>query len=202
MLLTNAAVSAVLQAAVLGAVPFFVYAWYHKVRHKRTLRESATRAGLQLGEPRYLAYAAALALLAGLLLVFLVPSVEPLTREGSAQRRFVGLGLSATAITMALLYGVVQTGFSEELLFRGLIAGSLSRRLSLVWANITQSAIFLLPHLPVLFVMPEMWPLLPIVFAGSLVFGWLRIKSGSILPPWLMHAAANVTTGLMVAGRT
>jgi membrane protease YdiL (CAAX protease family) len=202
MLLTNAAISAVLQAAVLGMVPFFVYASYHKARHQRTLRESATRAGLQLGKPRYLAYAAALALLAGLLLVLLVPSVEPLTREGSAQRRFVGLGLTGTAITMALLYGVVQTGFSEELLFRGLIAGALSRRLSLVWANVTQSAIFLLPHLPLLFVMPEMWPLLPLVFAGSLVFGWLRIKSGSILPPWLMHAAANVTTGLMVAGRT
>jgi membrane protease YdiL (CAAX protease family) len=50
--------------------------------------------------------------------------------------------------------------------------------------------------------MPEMWPLLPIVYLGSLVFGWLRIKSGSILPPWLMHAAANVTTALMVAVRT
>jgi membrane protease YdiL (CAAX protease family) len=37
---------------------------------------------------------------------------------------------------MALLYGVVKTGFSEELLFRGLIAGSLSRRLPLLWATL------------------------------------------------------------------
>ena len=47
---------------------------------------------------------------------------------------------------MALLYGVVKTGFAEELLFRGLIAGSLGRRLPLVWANLLQALIFLLPH--------------------------------------------------------
>ena len=30
----------------------------------------------------------------------------------------------------------------------------------------------------------EAWRLLPLVFAGALVFGWLRIKSGSIIGPW------------------
>ena len=39
----------------------------------------------------------------------------------------MGLGLTGTSIAMALLYGVVKTGFAEELLFRGLIAGSLGR---------------------------------------------------------------------------
>jgi membrane protease YdiL (CAAX protease family) len=43
---------------------------------------------------------------------------------------------------------------------------------------------------------------LPIVFLGALVAGWLRIRSGSILGPWLMHAAANVATCLSVAART
>jgi hypothetical protein len=61
----------------------------------------------------------------------------------SPQQRFVGLGLSATAIVKALLYGALQTGFTEELLFRGLIAGSLSRRLPMVWANIGQALLFL-----------------------------------------------------------
>ena len=54
---------------------------------------------------------------------------------------------------MALLYGVVKTGFPEELLFRGLIAGSLSRRFSLLWANVVQALIFLIPHLLVLRIM-------------------------------------------------
>jgi membrane protease YdiL (CAAX protease family) len=50
--------------------------------------------------------------------------------------------------------------------------------------------------------MPEAWPILPLVFAGALLFGWVRIKSGSILGPWLMHASGNVTMALMVAART
>jgi len=79
---------------------------------------------------------------------------------------------------LALLYGVVQTGFSEELLFRGLIAGSLARQL------------------------PEMWGILPIVFVGALFAGWLRMRSGSILGPWLIHATANVTVTLSLAART
>ena len=103
---------------------------------------------------------------------------------------------------MALLYGVVKTGFSEELLFRGLIAGSLGRRLPLLWANLLQAVIFLVPHFLVLVARPELWVILPIVFLASLFLGWARIRSESILGPWLVHSAANVATCLMVAVRS
>src|SRR5262249_27525731 len=130
------------------------------------------------------------------------PPLDPLVRDGSPQQPFVGLGLGGPAVPMALLYGVVKTGFPEELLFRGLIAGSLSRRLPLLWANLRQALVFFLPHLLVLKVMPEMWVILPVVFAGALLWGWIRIKSGSIIGPWLMHASGNVTMCLSVALRT
>jgi membrane protease YdiL (CAAX protease family) len=103
---------------------------------------------------------------------------------------------------MALLYGVVQTGFAEELLFRGLVAGSLARRLPFMWANLGQGLLFLAPHLLVLRVMPELWPMLPVIFVGSLFFGWVRIKSGSVIGPWLVHASGNVAMCLSVAVRT
>jgi membrane protease YdiL (CAAX protease family) len=103
---------------------------------------------------------------------------------------------------MALLYGVIKTGFAEEFLFRGLIAGSLSRRLPTVWANLIQASIFLVPHLLLLVVMPEMWVILPFVFAGSLFAGWVRIRSDSIIGPWLIHATANITMAMSVAIRT
>ncbi len=45
---------------------------------------------------------------------------------------FWGTGM---ALSMPLLYGAVQTGFSEEVLFRGIIAGSRSRRLPLLWGR-------------------------------------------------------------------
>lgn len=96
----------------------------------------------------------------------------------------------------------MQTGFTEELLFRGLLAGSLSRRLSLTWATLVQALIFLLPHLAILLVAPELWGMLPVVFLVMLLLGWVRIKSGSILGSWLMHASGNVTMALVVAART
>jgi len=195
-------VSAVLQLAVLGGVPFLIYALFQKWFRKRTFQESARRAGLQLCEWRYIAYSLALALVGVAAIVLYSPSLEPLTRQGSAQRQFVGLGFTPLAIAKAFLYGAVQTGLTEELLFRGMIAGSLSRRLSLLWANIAQAFIFLLPHLAILAFAPELWPILPLVFVGALLFGWLRIKSGSIIPSWLMHSSGNIAIALSVAIRT
>ena len=194
--------SAILQLAVLGGVPFFIYAAWQRLFRKRTFKDAAARAGLRWCEWRYLAYSAAFAAAGVALVAIFMPSTEVFTRQGSAQRQFVGLGFSAVAIAKAFLYGAVQTGLTEELLFRGMIAGSLSRRLPFVWANIVQALIFFLPHLLILQFAPELWPVLPLVFVGALVFGWFRIKSGSILPSWIMHASGNVGIALIVAIRT
>jgi membrane protease YdiL (CAAX protease family) len=202
MPLTNATISALLNLAVLGGLPFLLYFTYQKRRHKRTFREVAQRAGLQWGDSRYVGYSLLAAVGTVAALILWPPPLEPFLREGSPQREFVGLGLGEKAVAMALLYGVVKTGFTEELLFRGLIAGSLSRRLPGVWANLLQALIFLAPHLLVLRVMPEMWSIIPIIFVGALFAGWVRIKSGSIMGPWMIHAAANVTMCLSVAART
>jgi membrane protease YdiL (CAAX protease family) len=198
----SAFISALLNLAILGGVPFLAYFAWQKWRHKRGFGEVARRAGLQLGEGRYILYSLAFALAGAAILMIWPPPLEPFLRPGSPQQPFRGLGLGGTALTMALLYGVVQTGFPEELLFRGLIAGSLSRRLSLAWANVVQALVFLLPHLLVLRVMPEMWGILPVIFAVALFVGWVRIKSGSILGGWLIHAAANIAVCLSVAIRT
>lgn len=201
-MLADAAVSAVFNVVLLAGIPFLLYFLWHRFRHKRGLGEVARRGGLQVGDPKYIAYSAGFAAVSVAALLLWSPPVDVFTREGSPQREFVGLGLSGTAITMALLYGVVKTGFPEEVLFRGLIAGSLGRRLPLLWANLIQALVFLLPHLLVLTVMPEMWGLLPLVFATALFLGWARLRSESILGPWLVHAAANVATCLSVAART
>jgi len=201
-MLANAALSAVLNVVLLAGIPFLGYFLWHRMRHQRRLGEVARRAGLQVGDPRWIGYSAAFAVVSVAALLLWSPPVEVFTREGSPQRDFVGLGISGTSIAMALLYGIVKTGFAEELLFRGLIAGSLGRRLPLLWANLIQALVFLLPHLLVLTVMPEMWGLLPVVFVTALFLGWARIRSESILGPWLVHAAANVATCLSVAART
>lgn len=202
MWLTNAVLSAAVNVVLLAGVPFLVYAAYHRLRRKRSFAESARRAGLQVGEPRYIGYGVAFALLVIAGLFIWPPSLDSMLRQGSAQRQFAGLGLGAQAVTTALFYGIVKTGFAEEFLFRGLIAGSLARRLPFGWANLTQALIFLAPHLLLLAIMPGAAGILLLVFAGALVAGWLRIASGSIAGPWLMHGLVNVATALSVASRT
>jgi membrane protease YdiL (CAAX protease family) len=201
-MLLGSALSALLNLLVIAGIPFLGYFAYNKWRRKRTLRAIAQQAGLQLGELRYIAYCLILALVCALLIAYLPWPPAPFARAGSPQRAFVGLGLTGLSLSMALLYGIVQTGFTEELLFRGLIAGSLSRRLRFPWANLLQALIFLLPHVLALRVMPEMWPILPVIFVIALFVGWARIKSGSIIGPWLVHASLNVAVCLGVAIRS
>jgi membrane protease YdiL (CAAX protease family) len=201
-LIANAAISAVVNLLVIAGLPFLLYFTWQKGRHKRGFAEIAQRAGLRRGPGRYVGYSLAFALAGVAILVIWPPPVGPFVRDGSPQQAFRGLGLSGPSVLMALLYGVVKTGLPEELLFRGLIAGSLSRRFAPLWANLGQALIFLVPHLFVLRIMPEMWGILPVVFAASLFLGWVRIKSGSITGPWLIHSSANVAICLSVAIRT
>ena len=70
------------------------------------------------------------------------PSIAALTRKGSAFRQFAGLGVTAQSIVMAAIYAILKTGFAEDALFRGLIAGSLGRRMRLWLANLCQALIF------------------------------------------------------------
>lgn len=194
-------VSAIVNVVALAALPLFVYALVQRVRHRRTFGESARRAGLAAGDRRSLAIGGALALVGVLALALFPPPLDVMVREGSPQKAFAGVGLW-TALPMALVYGFVKTGIPEEILFRGLIGGSLARRLPAVWANVGQALVFLIPHLLVLRVMPELWPLLFVVFFGALLVGWLRIRSGSVVAPCLVHGALNVATCLSVAART
>ena len=126
------AISAIVNLVVLVVIPLGIYSLWHKLRHKRKLAEIAHRAGLCIGKGKFLGYAALLsAIVAGIVVaahLFQGPSDGEglLTREGSAMAQFAGLGLTGESIILALIYGVIQTGFSEELLFRGFLLGGLS----------------------------------------------------------------------------
>jgi membrane protease YdiL (CAAX protease family) len=50
--------------------------------------------------------------------------------------------------------------------------------------------------------MPEMWSILPVIFVIAVFVGWVRIKSGSIIGGWVIHASVNVAICLSVAIRT
>jgi membrane protease YdiL (CAAX protease family) len=201
-MLVNAVLSALVNVVVLAGGPFLIYFLWHRLRHGRRLPEVAERAGLRWGDRTYAVQGLLVGLAIAVLILVLPPPMESMTREGSAHAAFHGLGLSGTAVFLAFLYGLVKTGFPEEMLFRGLIAGSLARRLPELGANLLQAVIFLVPHLFLLFIMPELWWLLPLQFAGAMYTGWLRMRSGSIAGPWLVHGLPNAAMGISVAVRT
>ena len=198
-MIADALLSALLNCLLLAGIPFGIYFLVQSRKHGRKLPEIAARAGLTVGESKYVVYCLVPAALTVVALLVWPPDIETVTGEGSAWTDFVGLGIGFNSVLLALTYGVLKTGFPEELLFRGLIAGSLSRRLSLWPANLIQAGIFLAPHLILLAVMPDAWPVLILIFVGALYVGWIRIASGSILGPALFHAIANMTMALIVA---
>jgi hypothetical protein len=81
----------------------------------------------------------------------------------------------------------------EELLFRGVVQGEFARfhRLRGGWfgfsaANALTAAAFAAAHLvnqPPLWALPTFFP--------ALLFGWIRDRSGSVIPAVVLHAAFN-----------
>lgn len=109
-------------------------------------------------------------------------------------------GASVAAVTSVWAgVAVLARALGEEILFRGLIGGVLFRRLGLARGNVVQAVAFLLPHLPLLLVDPALWPILPVQLVAGLLLGWLRHRSGSVVPGTLVHAVANLGAALVPA---
>ena len=169
------AINACVNLVLFVVLPVGAYAVIQKRRHGQTLGRSLVIVGFTLGSKRYLGYATIFAVVATLATRNWM-SADVFLHKGSPQAPFLGFGISKDTLVMALLYGVVQTGFTEEVFFRGLIGGAAMRRFGLWRGNVLQSLIFLGPHLFLLVVMPEQWPMMPILFLGAM-FEWLVVPS-------------------------
>ncbi len=86
-MIANVAAGTVINLVIFVGLPLLLYSIYHKWRHKRGLVEILRRAGLQLGEVRYIGYCLLLALAIVVLMLIWPPALEPMLREGSAWRR-------------------------------------------------------------------------------------------------------------------
>lgn len=77
----------------------------------------------------------------------------------------------------------------EEVAFRGILFGRLRLVLGEREAWLVQAAFFSILHLsPVIFLTH---------FAMGLIFGWLRMRTGSLLPGMILHAAWNASVILI-----
>jgi membrane protease YdiL (CAAX protease family) len=81
--------------------------------------------------------------------------------------------------TLIVVRALLLAGIAEELLFRGILFGWLRRRLSAWPVILITTTLFTVEHIyPLVF---------PLVILLGLALGWLREKSGSILPGLMLH---------------
>ena len=100
------------------------------------------------------------------------------------QQEVITMFEEASEISIAILAFTVAiiTPFAEELLFRGFILGMLMKRYSDTQAIVISSAIFAIVHEPIA---------MGLAFGGGLLYGWARVRTGSILPGMIAHAIWN-----------
>ena len=123
----------------------------------------------------------------------------------TAITQFEGRGWKA--LTNILIYAVIQTSLSEEILFRGFIGKRLISKFGFAVGNTVQATLFGLLHgLPFGFATGNaMVTILLTLIPGAIgwIEGWLneRYASGSIVPGWIMHAIMNTLSALSSALR-
>lgn len=159
---------------------------------REQLRYLANEAGFRPAKGCYLNYRFVLAMLAGILVVWVMHGwVKPYPSEVQFS-------------WAQLLSLVIWQPVIEEILFRGIIQGQFASRawgrhswLGISMANISASVLFALVHL---FHSAPMFAL--IVFAPSLVFGYFRDYCNSVYPPIIIHGSYNamVFAGLILSG--
>ena len=120
----------------------------------------------------------------------------------TATSSFAGLGFQA--LPAVLIYSLFQTSLPEELLFRGFLLKRFFVRLPFGVANTIQATLFGLLH-GLMFISEVSWlqTLVIILCTGGIAtyLGFVNEKKsgGSILASWIMHALANVITGMLSA---
>ena len=97
-------------------------------------------------------------------------------------------------LVRALVVIPIATVVLEELAFRGVLLGLLRRDGSTLIAVALSAALFAVWHVPPMLgrdSAPAIAGTVAVTAVAGLAFGWLRVRSGSLLAPALAHTATN-----------
>ena len=186
-------ISSFVQLALALVLPV---AWWAVATRRRV--EFATWIGLVVPEWKAKRQRLVLALMVWAVVAVLSVVLLSSAAGGTASSRFAGSGIyGAIAV---LFYAFIQTGLSEEILFRGFLGKKLSEKFGFGVGNTVQAVVFGLVHVILL---SSAFTLVPLIGAGVLtaVSGWImggvneEAAGGSILPSWVMHSLANLLVG-------
>lgn len=125
----------------------------------------------------------------GLIIVMILSSILALSflSSGLVPKETIPVqpDISLSLVLSGLFFGFAIASFQEETLFRGFFQNVVSERFGKWKGNIIQAAFFSIAHVG--YYPLESWPLFIIAFVSGLVFGWLRMKRGNLLAPFIAH---------------
>lgn len=200
MILFNQITSAILQLLVFAGIPFIWYIVTHKKTHgflNWLGIKSAPRPPLKI--------------FLGILLGFFIAVFLPymwlyksgnLNYQGFTIDAFREGGWSLQTITVILIWAIIQTSLSEEILFRGFLCKRLCNRIGEKSGNLIQALIFGCVHIAALPDKNIPSVIIVILLTGGIGYalGWLSLKKacGSILYGWAIHATVNILSPILV----
>ena len=117
-----------------------------------------------------------------------------------ATSQFLGQGVSS--LIPALIYAFLQTGFSEELFFRGFLTKRLINKFGFQLGNVVQSILFGLMHGMMFISKAGLFGAIIIILITSItgwLMGWINEKQseGSTVSSWLLHGCANTLASII-----
>ncbi|MFJ5565045.1 CPBP family intramembrane glutamic endopeptidase [Lysinibacillus xylanilyticus] len=190
-------INAVFQVILLSVIPFIW--WFFSARKEQSF---LTWLGLQKpvieNKGNYFLWCLFIIIL--LFVPLTTISYFYLDSSTLATNRFTGLGFSA--LIPALFHSIVQTGLSEELLFRGFLMKRFMHKFGFQMGNIMQSLLFGILHGLLMFSFIPFGVVVLVVIATAFVgylMGWIneRRSNGSILTSWAIHSIVNLIAAFM-----
>lgn len=93
--------------------------------------------------------------------------------------------------------------FAEEVCFRGWLLRTFTPKVGPLWSNLIQAALFTLPQLIVVFLMPS--PIMGVVYglvyafiAIGMINGWVSRRAGAIWPNLIAAAVMNLILSVLI----
>jgi uncharacterized protein len=103
---------------------------------------------------------------------------------------------SWTSFALFAVTAILIAPVFEELLFRGFLQPLLSRTFGVIAGVLITAALFGSLHL---FQYALAWQYAAIIFLAGVAFGWVRARTGSVIPGTLMHCCFNSVSVIVYA---
>lgn len=197
MQIINLLISSILQAILFSIIPFVwwlicgrkEYGFLKWLGLKKLIIKNKTKYAITL-------------MLIIIYLSILSSLIIPLFIDKSTMATSQFSGQGWTALIPALIYAFLQTGFSEELFFRGFLTKRLIHKFGFQVGNIVQGLLFGALH-GIMFISKVGLVSTIIIILFTAIFGWLmgwvneKQSDGSIVSSWLIHGCGNTLASII-----